>query len=111
MGTLLQDLRYGLRVLLKKPGFTLIAVMALALGIGANTAIFSVVNTVLLRPLPYKEPERLVMVWEHNRPAGRNQNVINPANFLDWQAQNSVFDQMAAFYDDQFNLTGDAHPE
>ena len=98
-------------MLLKKPGFTLIAILALALGIGANTAIFSVVNTVLLRPLPYREPERLVMVWEHNRPAGRNQNVINPGNFLDWQAQNSVFDQMAAFYDDQFNLTGNANPE
>jgi putative ABC transport system permease protein len=112
IGALLQDLRYGLRILLKKPGFTAVAVLALALGIGANTAIFSVVNAVLLRPLPFKEPERLVMVWEHNRPRGRTTNVINPGNFLDWRDQNTVFEQMASFYDDQLNLTGDAaHPE
>ncbi|MGB7926482.1 MAG: ABC transporter permease, partial [Pyrinomonadaceae bacterium] len=112
MGRLLQDVRYGLRVLLKKPGFTLVAVLALALGIGANTAIFSVVNAVLLRPLPFNEPERLVMVWEHNRTRGRDMNVINPGNFLDWRDQNTVFEQIAAFYDSQYNLTGDAaNPE
>ena len=98
----------GCECCLRKPGFTVIAVLALALGIGANTAIFSVVNAVMLRPLPFKEPERLVMVWEKNQSRGRTMNVINPGNFLDWRAQNTVFEQMASFYDDQYNLTGDA---
>ncbi|MBA3438660.1 MAG: ABC transporter permease [Pyrinomonadaceae bacterium] len=111
MRTLLQDIRYGMRMLLKSPGFTLVAVLALALGIGANTAIFSVVNAVLLRPLPYQDADRLVMVWEHNRLRNRPQNVINPANFLDWQEQSSVFDEMAAFHDFAVNLTGEGEPE
>jgi putative ABC transport system permease protein len=111
METLLQDLRYGVRVLLKSPGFTAVAVIALALGIGANTAIFSVVNSVMLRPLPYENPDRLVMVWEYNRPRGRDRNVISPANFIDWREQNTVFEQMAAFVDFRTNLTGVEDPE
>jgi len=111
METLWQDLRYGLRMLLKSPGFTLVAVIALALGIGANTAIFSVVNAVLLRRLPYQDPERLVMVWENNRSRGRQRNVINPGNFMDWREQNNVCSQMAAFVDSRFNLTGADEPE
>ena len=92
METILQDLRYGLRMLIKRPGFTLVAVIALALGIGANTAIFSVVNAVLLRPLPFKEPARLVNIWETRPQRGVTQNSVSYANFADWRDQNSVFE-------------------
>ncbi|HEY0003690.1 MAG TPA: ABC transporter permease [Pyrinomonadaceae bacterium] len=108
---LLQDVRYGFRMLWSRPGFSIVAIITLALGIGANTAIFSVVNAVLIRPLSFKSPERLVMVWEHNRPRAIERNVINPANFMDWQEQNSVLEEMAAFYDAPFNLTGVDDPE
>ncbi len=111
MNTLWQDIRFAFRVLIKKPAFTFIAAITLALGIGANTAIFSVVNAVLLRPLPYKDPDRLVMVWEQNRPRSRDMNVISPANFLDWQDQNTVFEGMAGFFDRQYNFTGVDDPE
>ncbi|HKP88119.1 MAG TPA: ABC transporter permease [Blastocatellia bacterium] len=111
METLIQDLRYGVRMFAKNPGVTFVAVLALALGIGANTAIFSVVNAVMLRALPYKNAESLVMVWEHNRPRARNQNVISPANFLNWKEQNNVFEDMAAFFDTRVNLTEVDDPE
>ncbi|HEY0321329.1 MAG TPA: ABC transporter permease [Pyrinomonadaceae bacterium] len=110
MKALLQDLRYGARMLWKSPGFTLIAVIALALGIGANTAIFSAINTLILRPLPYRDSERLVTVWEYNRPRNRHQNVINPGNFMDWRDQNTVFEEMAAYADFRINLTGKEEP-
>jgi predicted permease len=106
-----QDLRYGLRTLLKNPGFTIIAVVALALGIGANSAIFSVVNAVLLRPLPFKNPEQLVMVWENATHLGFPKNTPSPPNFLDWQRQNTVFTGMAAISERSFNLTGVGEPE
>ncbi|HEV7377152.1 MAG TPA: ABC transporter permease [Pyrinomonadaceae bacterium] len=106
-----QDLRYGVRMLARSPGFTLIAVAALALGIGANTALFSVVNATLLKPLPYNQADRLVMVWEHNRPRNKERNVVSPTNFLDWQEQSTAFEQIAAFYDTRFNLTGAGEPE
>ncbi|HTG14177.1 MAG TPA: ABC transporter permease, partial [Blastocatellia bacterium] len=106
-----QDLKYGVRMLAKSPGFTAVAVIALALGIGANTAIFSVVNAVLIRSLPFKDSDRLVMVWEKNRPRNRDQNVISPANYLDWRDQNSVFEQMSAVFDSRVNLTGVDDPE
>jgi putative ABC transport system permease protein len=108
MQTLWQDLRYGARMLLKQPGFTMVAVVTLALGIGANTAIFSVVNAVLLRALPYHEAEQLVMVWEKSQR--REQNVINLGNFFDWKEQNDVFTDMATFVDIRANLTGDGEP-
>src|SRR5687767_13461544 len=106
-----QDLHYAGRMQLKNPGFTIVAVIALALGIGANTAIFSVVNTVLLRPLPYKDPERLVMVWEDASRHGYPRDTPAAANFVDWRDQNTVFEGMAAIADESFNLTGVGDPE
>ncbi|MEY2574502.1 MAG: hypothetical protein QOJ87_2715, partial [Verrucomicrobiota bacterium] len=106
-----QDMRYGARMLLKNPGFTLIAVLALALGIGANSAIFSVVNTLLLRPLPYKNPGQLVVIWENATHLGFPKNTPSAANFLDWQKQNTLFEGMAAFAERSFNLTGVGEPE
>jgi predicted permease len=110
-GDILQDLRYGLRTLRKHPGFTAVAVIALALGIGANTAIFSVVNTVLLRPLPYRDPDRLVMVWEDATRSGYPRDTPAAANYIDWRDQNQVFEGMAALADQSFNLTGMGDPE
>lgn len=104
MQTLLQDLRYGARMLLKNPGFTLIAVLTLALGIGANTAIFSVVNALLLRPLPYQESDRLVMLGEKTS-AGRRTTVAYP-NFEDWRVRSRSFEAMASVRGQSFNLTG-----
>jgi putative ABC transport system permease protein len=106
-----QDARYGLRMLLRNPAFTAIAVLALALGIGANSAIFSVVNALLLRPLPYKNPEQLVVIWENATHLGFPKNTPPPANFLDWQKQNTLFEGMGAFAERTFNLTGVGEPE
>src|SRR5204863_489816 len=110
-GDLTQDIRYALRVLAKNPAFSIIAVIALALGIGANSAIFSVVNAVLLRPLPFKHPEQLVMVWENAAHLGFPKNTPSPANFLDWQKQAQSFTGMAAMAERSFNLTGVGEPE
>src|SRR3954454_17902719 len=109
--TLAQDLRYAVRMLAKRPGFTAVAALTLALGVGANTAIFSVVEAVLLRPLPYRHAGRVVMVWESYRPNGGKRNVISPANFLDWREQAKSFDEMATFVDLPFGLTGAGEPE
>jgi putative ABC transport system permease protein len=111
METLWQDLRYGARMLLKKPGFTAVVVLTMALGIGANTAIFSVLNAVLINPLPFRDPEQLVMVWEDASFAGFPRNTPAPANYIDWKTQNRVFDEMAATADRSYNLTGDGAPE
>jgi len=111
METLLKDIRYGIRGLVKRPGFTVIALITLALGIGANTAIFSVVNAVLLRPLQFKNPEQLVIVWEDAAFAGFPQNTPAPANYVDWKNQNQTFSDMAASAETSFNLTGDGEPE
>ena len=111
MTTLLADIRFGLRMLVKSPTMTVIALVALTLGIGANTAIFSVVNAVLLRSFPYAEAERLVLVWEKRVDGRTDQNVINLGNFSDWKEQNQVFSDMAVFFDRTFNLTSDGEPE
>ena len=110
METFLQDVRYGVRVLAKHKGFTAVAVLTLALGIGANTAIFSVVNDLLLRPLPYSDAERVAMLWEVT-PAGRHMNTTSRANFREWRAQGASFESMAAFTDQRLNLTGVGEPE
>jgi putative ABC transport system permease protein len=111
MNTLLQDLRYGIRMLIKNPGFALVAVIALALGIGANAAIFSVVNTVLLRPVPYEDPDRLMVLTE-NQPPKFPEFSIAPGNFIDWQKQNTVFERLVAINGTAFNLVGEgAEPE
>ena len=109
MQNLWQDLRYALRLLAKKPGFTLIAFATLALGIGANTAIFSVINSVLLRPLPYKDPAQLVSVWEVQ--ANQDHSNFSPAEFLDYQTQNQSFSDMAAYRLTNVTLTGAGEPE
>src|ERR1700760_4737730 len=109
--TLWHDLRYGLRVLLKHRGFALVSLLTLALGIGANTAIFTVVDATLIRPLPFPNANRLVMVWEHRMPDGEPQNVTSPATFLNWQQDNTVFDQMAALFNDSSILSGGDNPE
>lgn len=111
METFFHDLRYGFRTLFKHPGFSLIAVLSLALGIGANTAIFTVVNAVLLKPLPYSDPDRLVMVWEDQSVIGFPRADVAPANYVDWKNQNQAFEDIAALNWKNFNLTGDGKPE
>jgi putative ABC transport system permease protein len=106
MSDLTQDLRYGLRSLLRTPGFTGVAVLTLALGIGATTAIFSVVNAVLLRPLPYPEAERIVMVWMDNRRQGTPEDIHSWPNYADYRAQNRVFAELAAYVPSGYNITG-----
>ncbi|MBS1788097.1 MAG: ABC transporter permease [Acidobacteria bacterium] len=111
MQTFWQDLRYGARMLMKNPGFTLIAVLILALGIGANTAIFSLLDGLLIRPLPYHEPDRLALIWEDATSIGFPRDTPAPANYADWKAQNHVFEDMAALDNRSFNLVSDGEPE
>src|ERR1043166_2578158 len=111
MEALWQDVRYGFRMLLKKPGFTAVAVVALALGIGANTAIFSVVNAVLLKPLPFKEPERVVLVWlKGAEAAGGDRVPMSLSDFLEWRAQTHALERVAFFHSDAFNYAGGGPP-
>src|SRR5580700_4030620 len=108
--TLWQDLRYGVRMLRTNPGFALTAVLTLALGIGANTAIFSVVDAVLLRPLPFPGSDRLVRIWESKPKEGYFRNVVNGLNFLDWREQNRSCESMAAISDATVNLKINGEP-
>jgi putative ABC transport system permease protein len=112
MRTLAQDLRYGFRMLARRPGFTLIAVLALAVGIGANTAVFTVIRGVLWRPLPFRDPGRLVTIWESNIKADAPKESSSPLNFKDWRAQNQCFEDMAAMTGGGGGvLTGEGSPE
>ena len=110
METVVRDIRYGVRMLSKRPGFTAVAIVALALGIGANTAVFSVVNAVLLRPLPFAEPDRLVNVWTTRPQRGINKMVASYPDFADWREQNNVFERVAAYAEEDFTLTGGDNP-
>jgi predicted permease len=109
MGSLFQDLRYGARTLLKAPAFTLVALIALALGIGANSAMFSIVDAVLLRPIPYPQPERLLDIYSRTRTF--KQASVSYPNLLDWQRRSRTLDGMAAYRYDNFTLTGQPDPE
>jgi len=116
---MLQDLRFSIRLLTKNPGFFAVAVITLALGIGANTAIFSVVNAVLINPMPYREPDRLMQFWETNPLKSWTQAVVAPANLFDWQQQNQSFEDIAAYIGSDkkgpgitgLQLTGSGEPE
>jgi len=111
MRIVLQDLRYGTRALIKNPAFTLVAVTTLAIGIGANSAIFSVVNTVLLQPFSFEQPERLVVLWERSLNQGLPRMVVSPPNYADLRNQNHVFDDVAAYRPQDFNLMIEGVPE
>ena len=112
MTSLFTDLRYGLRTLTRAPGFSLIAIAALTIGIAANTAIFSVINTLLLQPLPYRDADRLAIVWEHNTVRDRKSNVVGPANFIHWREMNSSFEDLAAItITYSVTVTGGGEPE
>src|SRR5215471_19148942 len=106
---MLPDLKHAFRLLLKHPLVTAVAVFTLALGIGVNTAIFSVLNAVVLRPLPYVQPDRLVVLWE--TITGNDKRSVAPGNFNDWRERNNSFTEMAATFYGNFNLTGDGPPE
>ena len=111
MSNVLSDLKHGLRVLLRTPLFTLCTIAALAIGIGATTSLFSVVHALMVKPLPYRDADSLVVVWEHNLPRNRARNVVSPANFLEWRARSRSFDGLAAFTQNRVTLTGQGEPQ
>src|SRR5689334_8867527 len=109
MGSTWQDLRFAVRMWRKKPGFTAIVVLTLAMGIGANTAIFSVINAVILRPLPFGEPERILRIW--GKFSQGDHAATSPPDFLDYRAQNRTFEEFAAMRPGSYNVTGGGEPE
>ena len=111
MTSVISDLKHGLRVLLRTPLFTICTIAALAIGIGATTALFSVVHALLIRPLPYQDADQLVVMWEHNLPRNRPRNVISPANFMAWRERSRSFESMAAFTQNRVTLTGSGEPQ
>jgi putative ABC transport system permease protein len=109
MDTLWRDIRHGARTVVTQPGFSVVAILTLAIAIGANTAIFSFVDGALLKPLPYRDPASIVMLWE--KPPGGDRNGISTLNFLDWKAQNTVFEHIAAVSGAPFTLTANGDPQ
>src|SRR5688500_4263629 len=107
MDAFLNDIRYALRNLIKRPGFTLIAVLTLGIGIGANSAIFSAIHSLLLKPLAFPELDRVVAIWDKNPSRGVLHNEVTMANYLDWRAQTQSFEQLALYRWFNANLTGD----
>src|SRR3977135_4074276 len=111
MDSLLRDLKFSARSLLKRPGLTIVAVITLAIGIGANSAIFSTINALLLKPLPFPDPERIVALWEKVPSRGVERNELAVANYLDWNAQNKSFEHLGMYRWWSTNLTGSESPE
>src|SRR2546423_12223359 len=111
MDALLQDIRYAIRLGVRTPGFTTVAVLALALGIGANTAIFTIVNAALIERLPYEDPQRLVVLWEQSARRPGRANTVGPANYLRWRERATAFENMAAVVDTRVALTGSGGPD
>ena len=111
MSTLLKDVRYALRMLWKQPGFTAVALLAIALGVGANTTMFSTVDVLLLRPFSFHEPERVFLVWERNEQSGFNRGSVAPANFYDLRAQTTTLADLSAYRDAAFNMSEGERPE
>ena len=111
METLIRDIKFAARSLAKRPAFTIVVVLTLALGIGANAAVFSVINAVLLRPLPYRDADRVVVIWQNNLTARIPDSGVAPANFIDWSQQSNSFEAMAGIEPFGFSLLGDGEPE
>src|SRR5919198_6058318 len=111
MDSLLQDIRYALRLCARTPGFTTVAVLALAIGIGANTAIFTIVNAVLIERLPFPDSSRIVVLWETSARRPGRANTVSPGNYLRWQVRSSAFEHVAGLFDARVNLTGLDNPE
>src|SRR5438105_6864394 len=111
MEMLLNDIRFGLRMLVKSPGFTAVAVLSLALGISANTVIFSVVNAILLKSLPFHEPDRIVLVWGNTPAEGKNRNQVSATDVDDWRQQNAVFEDVTTYGGWSATLLGEGEPE
>src|SRR5919109_2187802 len=107
----MRDARYALRLLVRAPGFSLVAILTFAVGIGINTAVFNVANGVLLRPLPYPDADRITMLWMDNRRQGIKEDITSYPNYVDWRAQNRSYAHMAAFTSSSFNLSGAGEPE
>src|SRR5688572_4098343 len=106
-----RDIKHALRMILRAPGFSLIAILTFAVGIGVNTAVFNVVNGVLLRPLPYPDPDRITMLWMDNRRQGIKEDITSYPNYLDWRTQSASYEQMAAFTPSAYSVTGTGDPE